>query len=265
MEKSEMVYIFQNLHQNKKMVAMVAPSVAGQFQTGLERVITAIKKLGFSEVIEVAEGAGITAKNEAAEFTERILENGEPFMTTSCCPAYANLVELHIPELKPFISHTKSPMSYTADIVKERFGHDALTVAIVPCVAKRSEAHRDENTDFVMSVEELSSLFVAAEIDVMDCEETPLNPSIDKDSRLFPMSNGVVNSIKNKLADSSKFMPVLVDGINKKAIRELLKFVKSGCDGNIVEVMSCQGGCVNGCLNINGPKAAARQIQKQNE
>ncbi|MCL2412653.1 MAG: monomeric [FeFe] hydrogenase [Bacteroidales bacterium] len=265
MEKSQMLHIFQNLHQNKTLVAMVAPSVAGQFQTGLGKLITAIKKLGFTEVVEIAEGAGITTKNEATEFTERILENGSPFMTTSCCPAYVNLVELHIPELKPFISQTKSPMSYTADIVKERFGHDALTVAIVPCVAKRSEAYRDKNTDFVMSVEELSSLFVAAEIAVIDCEETPLNPAIDKDSRLFPVSRGVTNAIKNKLVDSSKFNPVLVDGINKKTIRELRKFVKSGCPGNIVEVMSCEGGCVNGCLNINSPKAAARQIQKQNE
>jgi [FeFe] hydrogenase (group B1/B3) len=265
MEKSQMLQIFESFHKKKKMVVMLAPSVAGQFQTGLKKLITAIKKLGFFDVIEVAEGANMTTKNETAEFVERILENGEPFMTTSCCTAYINLVNQHIPELKPFVSHTKTPMSYTADMVKERFGNDTLTVFITPCVAKRSEAFHDKNTDFVLSVEELSSLFVAAEIEVMDCEETPLNPAIDNDGRLFPMTAGIVNSIKNKLEDSSKLNPVLIDGLTKSSIRELRSFAKSGCSGNIVEVMSCKGGCVNGCLNINSPKMATRQIVKLTE
>lgn len=265
MEKSQIFQIFENFHQGKKMVAMLAPALAGQFQTGMEKLITAVKKLGFAHVVEVAEGANVTTQNETAEFTERILENGEAFMTTSCCPSYVNLVNKHIPELKPYVSHTKSPMSYTADLVKKRFGNEAVTVFVAPCAAKRSEAFRDENTDFVMSVEELASLFVAANIDVMNCEETPLDPTIEKDGRLYPIINGVAASIKNKLPDPSKFNPVLIDGIDKAAIRELRSFAKSGCPGNIVEVMSCKGGCVNGCDNINSPKMAARLINKQNE
>jgi iron only hydrogenase large subunit-like protein len=231
----------------------------------MEKLITAVKKLGFTDVIEVAEGANITTKNETAEFTERILENGEPFMTTSCCPSYVNLVNKHIPELVPYVSHTKSPMSYTADLVKERFGSDVFTVFVAPCVAKRTEGFRDKNTDFVLSVEELASLFMAANIDVMNCEETPLDATIEKDGRLYPIIGGVANSIKNKLADPSTFNPVVIDGIDKAAIRELRNFVKSSCPGNIVEVMSCKGGCVNGCDNINSPKMATRQINKQNE
>ena len=265
MEKSQILQIFQNFHENKKVVAMLAPAVAGQFQTDLGKLITAIKKLGFTDVIEVAEGANVTTKNETAEFVERVLENGEPFMTTTCCPSFVNLVEQHIPELKPFVSHTKTPMSYTADIVKERYGDDVLTVFIAPCIAKRSEAFRDKNTDFVMSIEELAALFVAARIEVMDCEETPLDPTIEKDGRLFAISKGVVNSIKNKLEDPSKINPVFIDGIDKQTVRELRNFAKNGCPGNIVEVMSCKGGCVNGCVNINSPKMATRQIIKQNE
>ena len=35
---------------------------------------------------------------------------------------------------------------------------------------------------------------------------------------------------------------------------------KGEAPGNFIEVMSCPGGCVNGCDTINLPKPAARQI-----
>ena len=53
------------------------------------------KEIGFTDVIEVAEGAMSTTSNEAHELLEK-LEKGQSFMTTSCCPSYIELVEKHI-------------------------------------------------------------------------------------------------------------------------------------------------------------------------
>ena len=56
---------------------MIAPSIAGQFPGNIYQLKTAIKKAGFFDVYEVAQGADITAKTEAKEFTERMhLANG---------------------------------------------------------------------------------------------------------------------------------------------------------------------------------------------
>ena len=54
-----------------------------------------------------AAGADITSTNESAEFIER-MEEGAKFMTTSCCPAYYRAAKVHIPEIQPFVSHTKT-------------------------------------------------------------------------------------------------------------------------------------------------------------
>ncbi len=258
MEKSSMIYIFDAIRKNKKVVAMVAPAIAGQFKTEPGRVFSAIRKLGFSEVVEVALGANVTSKNEAHEFEERMHE-GHAFMTTSCCPSYMLLVNQHIGDLKPFVSTTLSPMAYTAEIVKAK-DPEAVTVFVGPCVAKRYEGFHNKNVDYVMSFEELNALFTAAEIDVTTCDIDPLDANVESSGRGYPCIGGVAGSLGGYAKNPENIKPVLIDGLNKLNIRTLRGYVKS-CPGNIVEVMSCEGGCVNGCGTIGNAKAAARQVQ----
>ncbi|MBQ1974140.1 MAG: 4Fe-4S binding protein, partial [Paraprevotella sp.] len=105
--------------KDKKVVAMVAPSVLAQFKEPVEKIFGAMRAIGFDDVIEVAYGAEETIRNEAKEFVEK-MEEGAPFMTTSCCSAYMQLVKKHIPELAPYVSTTGSPMFYTARYAKEK-------------------------------------------------------------------------------------------------------------------------------------------------
>ena len=72
------------------------------------------------------------------------------------------VAEKHIPDIQPYVSHTKSPMIYTANIAKERFP-DAQTVFIGPCLAKRTEAEKSGIIDFVLTFEELGTIFTAYE------------------------------------------------------------------------------------------------------
>lgn len=258
LEKSSMMYVFDAISKGKKVVAMVAPAIAGQFKTDPSRIFSALRKLGFSGVVEVALGANVTSKNEAHEFEERMHE-GHPFMTTSCCPSYMLLVDKHAKELKPYVSTTLSPMAYTAEIVKWR-DPEAVTVFVGPCVAKRYEGYHDKNVDYVMSFEEIASLFTAAAIDVLKCEPDPLDANVEASGRGYPCIGGVAGSLAGYTKNPENIKPVLIDGLNKLNIRQLRGYVKE-CPGNIVEVMSCEGGCVNGCGTISPAKIAARQVQ----
>ena len=56
---------------DKQVVAMLAPAIVGQFPGDIGNVVGALKKAGFRDVIEVAVGADITTKKEAAEFIEK--------------------------------------------------------------------------------------------------------------------------------------------------------------------------------------------------
>ena len=114
-----MIDVLKNIRDGKKVIAMFAPAIAGQFPGTIFQLKSAMLKAGFYDVYEVAQGADTTTKKEAAEFVERMHE-GEPFMTTSCCAGYNNFIAKHLPEIKQFVSDTKTPMYYTAEIVKEK-------------------------------------------------------------------------------------------------------------------------------------------------
>ena len=254
-ERSHVVDILKYIKAGKQVVALIAPAVAGQFPVGIEKLVTGIKKLGFTDVIEVARGADITTANETKELQER-LAHGHQFMTTSCCPAYKQTVEKHIPELKPFVSETKSPMWYTAEIAQQEYP-DAIKVFISPCVAKKSEAQTTPHLDYVLSIEELGVLFVAKHIELSTLEPTPLKTVPSAHGREYALVGSVAGSIQAK---DPSVVPVIVNGISVQTLRDLRNIAKGNVNGNLVEVMTCEQGCVGGTHGLCSAKMAGKRI-----
>lgn len=261
-EKSQVIDVLKQIKAGKKVVAMLAPSVVGQLPVPITKIAQALIHCGFSEVKEVAQGADITTRTEAEDFIER-MERGDEFMTTSCCAAYNELVDKHIPELKPFRSETRTPMHYTAKIVKEE-DKDAVTVFFGPCVAKRKEAMTDEYTDFVLSFEEMGALFVAMNIEVANCKEYEFSAEASKEGKNFAITGGVAESVKVALKDFPELYPTCVNGLNSKAVKDLKNWAKKGVcpEGNLVEVMACEGGCVAGSACLNSKKITTKKVKE---
>ena len=261
-EKSQIIDILKYMkNPNKKVIAMFAPSLVGQLPGSVYQLKTAMKKAGFDEVYEVAQGADITTLNEAREFEEK-MEEGQPFMTTSCCAGYNRFVDKHLPEMQEFRSTTKTPLYYTAEIVKKKYP-DAITVFISPCVAKRKESMDNDNVNYVMTYEELGALFVAKKIEIIECEDEKFETESSKQARNFGVTAGVAEAVKSVLKDSDSIKPYVISGLTKDTAKELKKMAKdkccSGC--NLVEVMCCEGGCIGGNATINLPKIARKQLQ----
>ena len=260
-EKSQVIDILKNIKAGKKVIAMVAPALMGQLPCTPKQMRAAILKLGFADVYEVAQGADITTKNEAEEFIER-MEDGEEFMTTSCCAAYNQLVEKHIPEMKPYRSNTKTPLYYTAEIVK-REHPDALTVFFSPCVAKRTEAMENPNVDYVLNYKELGAWFIAKGIQVAECSESKFKTEASAQGRNYAVTGGVAKAVQSLLPEEIPAHAVIIDGLNKQTVKDLKKYAKNGmCElGNLIEVMSCTGGCLGGNSTFNGYKYASKQLK----
>lgn len=258
MERSQLLDVLKLLRDKKPMVAMVAPAIIGQFSAELGQMAAALKQLGFDEVIEVAYGADITAEKESHEWVER-MERGDRFMTTSCCPAYVETVRRHMPNLAPFVSDTASPMHYTAEKCKELWP-DAKTVFIGPCVAKRREALDDADVNYVLTIEELGSIFIAANIDVQKCEPIGLSNPARTDGRGFAAVGGVTQAILHAV-QGQEVKGELIDGLSKQQVRALKRYPET-CQSNFVEVMACEGGCIAGPAVINNPKLAKRSLDK---
>ena len=258
MERSKIIDIHKTLtHPNKKIIAIVAPAIYGQFNASAGQILSAIKQIGFDDVIEVALGAEITASKEAEELQER-MEKGSAFMTSSCCPAYTGWVNKHAPLLKPYVSDTRSPMVYAARYVKEKYP-EAEVVFIGPCLAKRYEADSVPEVDYVMSFEELGAFMVAYDINVANCSEKDLNEGVTRYGRGFAQAGGVRAAIVNAVGNG--VTTLAIEGLDKKN-QALLKTMVKKPEAQFVEVMACDGGCINGPCSLAPLTLAKRQIKK---
>lgn len=264
-EKSQLIDVLQQIKSGKKVIAMIAPAIMGQLPCTPEQLNTAIKTLGFSEVYEVAQGADITIQTEVKDFTER-MERGDEFMTTSCCAAYNELVDKNLPTIKPFVSHTKTPLYYTAEIVKKEHP-DSVAVFFAPCSAKRKEVQNNPLIEYTISFEELGAWFIASKVEVATCESTEYKNEASRQGREFPLSGGVARAVESLVDEDMIIKAHHINGLNKDSIKELKKYAKTGeCPlGNLIEVMSCEGGCIAGNATINSLKTAFKQVSNYGE
>ncbi len=261
-ERSSLIDILKAIRTEIPVVGLIAPALEGQFPESVTKLASALTRAGFSHIVEAAEGADMTTMNEAAEFQERI-EEDEPFMTTSCCAAYRELVSKLVPELSKYVSDTPTPMHYTAKIARERFP-GCITVFIGPCVAKRKEGLSDPYVDYVMSIEEMGAMLVAKHIEISECEDYEFSVPSSAEAREFAITGGVSRAVEAAVPENGiQPKPYCVDGLDRKSMALLKSFALKGTcpQGNLVEVMACRGGCVAGSSILNTPQSATAKVK----
>lgn len=244
----------------KLVVALVAPAVMAQFRAETGRVQAAIMALGFNAVLEVAVGADRTAAEEAAELV--VHAEGHP-LATSCCPAWVEAARKHAADAPISLSGTPSPMVFTARLAREEYP-GCCTVFIGPCVAKRVEAIRTGEVDFVLSSEELGALLIARGVELAQVEPVTAEAVPSAGARGFAASQGVAAEVAQRFGVAYQGKPIRVaaiDGLNRKVLDELRSGSVPECD--LLEVMTCQGGCIGGPSILVNPKIASSQLRKQ--
>ncbi len=260
--------IFQVIHAIKSgtpVYAAVAPAFVGQFGKDLtpERLRAAMKSLGFADVVEVAVGADLCTIEEARDFLEEVPQK-QPFMATSCCPAWASMARKLFPDLAPYISMALTPMVLTGRLLKKE--HPGCKVVFIgPCAAKKLEASRTEirsDVDFVLTFEEVMGMFTAKEIDFSSLEKTDDFTAASADGRGFAVSGGVAQAVVNCIKEMEPEREVKV--ANAEGLRDcrtlLSDAAKGKYDGYLLEGMACPGGCVGGAGTMQGPTKARGQV-----
>lgn len=265
-DKIEFIPLIDLLKDKKPPVyAAVAPAIVGQFgeDISMGQLRTALKMLGFTDMIEVALFADILTIKEAFEFNHLVKREEDFFLTSCCCPVWFNMIKNNYPDIYKYLSPSVSPMIASGRILKKLY-EDAKVVFIAPCIAKKAEAKEPDlkgAIDYVLNFRELKEIFDALEIDLADL------PADDKDQasfagRVYARTGGVSFSVKtvvNRLEPSRviKLKAKKVDGVKecKKILDDLREGKKIGA--NFIEGMGCPGGCVGGPrTNIDTNKAA---------
>lgn len=103
-------------------------------------------------------------------------------------------------------------------IAKERHP-DAKIVFIGPCVAKRKEARRDECVDYILTFEEMASIFEGLDIQLEQTQPFSVLYTSVREAHGFAQAGGVMGAIKAYLGEEAKkFSAIQVSDLNKKNI-----------------------------------------------
>ena len=266
-DKSQIFQVIQAINRGDRVIAAVAPAFVGQFgpEMTTAKLRSSMKLLGFDNVVEVAIGADLCTIEEAKDFLREVPEQ-QPFMATSCCPAWSVMAKKLFPQFAPYISMALTPMVLTARLIKKR--HPGCKVVFIgPCAAKKLEASRRtirSDVDFVLTFEEVMGMFEAKAIQFAEVAEGPEPVEATGDGRGFAVSGGVANAVVNVIKKMDPDREVKVMAAQGLAdCRKMLMMAKAGkLDGYLLEGMACPGGCVAGAGTLANPAKAAAALNK---
>ncbi len=248
--KTYLVDVIREIKAGKEVYAMCAPATEGQFgeDISMAAMKKALKKLGFTDMVEVGLGGDMTAACEALEWSEALKEGRK--MTTSCCPAFINMLKKHFPEqYEKNKSETVSPMVAVSRYIKT-IHPGAVTVFIGPCIAKKSEVQDKSipnNADFALTYGELHALMMSKKVEYEPADEEYQEAS--SWGKNFAGSGGVAGAVlecmKERGEDTDGITLLKCAGGNE--CKKALALLKAGkLKEDFIEGMICPGGCVGG-------------------
>lgn len=238
--------------KSEKPIACLAPSFVAQYSNYHPgQIISAIKRLGFTEVWEVAFGARLVTQ----AYAQKVLDGKEKrcYISTSC-PAIINLVEKHYPDFIPYLVPIVSPMIALGKYLKTLYGDKCRVVFIGPCVAKKDEAEDAMvigAIDAVLTYQELDYLFQYSKIDVEKLPPSDWDNPPAGLGRVYPISGGLLKSAGISL-DPLDYEYIKVEG-QEDCINFIKNINQTGNSLKFVDMLFCDG-CISGPMlksNLN--------------
>ncbi|HOJ67545.1 MAG TPA: NADH-dependent [FeFe] hydrogenase, group A6 [Candidatus Hydrogenedentes bacterium] len=205
----------------KHVVVHTAPAIRATIGEGFGmppgtpctgKLVSALRMLGFDRVFDTNFTADLTIVEEATEFLHRFKKGERLPLLTSCSPGWINFLERFYPELIPYASTCRSPMSMMSSLIKTYYAEvsgidpkDIFVVSIMPCTAKKFESRRPElrmpdgtpQTDAVLTTRELIYMIKSYGLDLSNLPDgefdSPLGESTGA-ADIFGTTGGVLEA-----------------------------------------------------------------------
>lgn len=300
----------------KTVITQMAPAVrvamgeAFGIEPGVnveKKIAAGLRLLGVDYVFDTTWAADLTIMEEASELIERLerYNAGDPDvklpLLTSCCPAWVKFIEQNYGDMLDVPSTAKSPMQMFGTVAKDLWAKEMglkreklVSVAIMPCLAKKYEASRKEfskglnyDVDYVITTAELIDIFKDSGIDLKELEDEEIDQIMGEYTGggiIFGRTGGVIEAATRVAVekitgqrledieftclqgwDSFRSCEVEVGDLKLKigvtyGLREAKKMldkIRSGEEFyHAIEIMACTGGCIGGG---GQPKAKKRE------
>ena len=231
------------IQSGRRVICSLAPSYASEFGGREKELLTALKKLGFSAISETAIGA--TLVTEALDIYASEHDGKCPFIGTAC-PSAVALVKKYFPTEAAMLAPVPSPLQTHSAYLRHIYNDDFAIVFVGPCVSKKAEADETPGyPDIAITFAELRSWLAdeGISLDEIEAEDVDFIPCKAGLSTIYPIEGG-------QIASSSIWSgnAIRSDALAFSGMEQLMSAldVKEVPLEYFMELLACEGGCING-------------------
>ena len=152
---TDLDYVRQLMRSGQPIALSLSPVCLISREGGPEKMITDLRKLGFTYISELSEGAQL-----AASHALELAKAGKGHIYSNC-PAVLNYIRQYRPDALPYLIPVVSPFIAHGRMLKQRFGADCAVVSVSSCVSTKFELNQDDAkgaVDAVITTGELNRL-----------------------------------------------------------------------------------------------------------
>ena len=235
-------------------IAIVAPSIVSNFPDSYRQIIGWLRSRGVAAVFDVAFGAELTVKS----YAEYMKTKSPPVLISQPCPVIVSFLEIHHPELLPWLAPIGSPMQHTMQVVRKFYPQyaGAKIVALAPCVAKRREFDEIGLGDYLVTFKSLDRYFRENSVDLAQFPESEFdNPPAER-AVLFPTPGGLLRATARDV-DAIEDKTRVIEGVGTvyEYLRKLPEMIRLGRNPLLIDCLNCEYGCNAGPASVAGERS----------
>lgn len=241
-----------------KVIVSLAPSYVNEFNGATpSQLIAAIRRLGFTAVSETALGAELVS----TKVNDFLKSSHAGVYISSACPVIVEYIRKYSKEHIPAITPIVSPMLAHAKMLKQLYGEEVKVIFIGPCICKKLEADNfKELVEVAITFRDLKEWFTKENIDPATESSTEEDncfiPYEANLGALYPVEGGMLAGLKDENKNIVKM--AFSDMENVKEVIKNLNVQREN-DTLFLELLSCQGGCVNGPARLTKDSLATKR------
>jgi len=247
-------HFMANLKKGKKIIAIVAPSVAANFHDTYLQLNTWLKNINVEAIFDVSFGAELTVKS----YLNYIETKNPQTVIAQPCAAIVTYIELYKPELIKYLAPVDSPMLHAMKMILEYYPqyrkHEIAVIS--PCGAKKREFEATRLGNYNVAYQSIARYLENNNINLSFFAKTDYdNPKAER-AVLFSSPGGLLETVARYVPDiysnSRK-----IEGVHTiyNYLDSLPQMIKQGAAPLLVDCLSCEMGCNAGPFTMNRKKS----------
>lgn len=227
----------QILKSGKRVILSLAPSWSTGIFGDFDEMSALFSRLGFNEISETALGASLISRESVC-----LLSETDETLLSTACPVVNEYIEKYCPDWLTRMTPLASPLQAHASWLKSLYGKNCKIIFAGPCIAKKREADNPRSDiDLALSFDEIKH-WSEEESLPKDRIIEDFIPYRASESTYFAVEGGMKAAMQQMEIKEKK---PLISLSGMELISSLFS-MNDKVSPSFLELMACDGGCING-------------------